>query len=87
MNDEMQVQFIDTVLAMKHAMVLISGYACEEYKRLGENGWQQVDMTISTTGGDHKPKEKVESLWFNYDLKEMESTEEHLKTLFTEFDA
>lgn len=83
MDDDMQVKFIDTVLAIKNAMVLISGYDCDEYKRLGKNGWQQIDMTISTTGGDHKPKEKIESLWFNYDLKEIESPQEHLTTLFT----
>lgn len=84
MDDEMQVKFIDTVLGLKNAMVLISGYDCKEYKRLVENGWNKVDMTVHTTGGDHKSKDKVESLWFNYELKEMESTKEHLTTLFTD---
>jgi len=84
MDNDMQASFIDMLLNIKNAMVLVSGYGCKEYERLVENEWNKMDMTISTTGGDHKPKEKVESLWFNYELKEIETTEEHLTTLFTE---
>jgi hypothetical protein len=41
-------------------------------------------MTVSTTGGDHKAKEKVESLWFNYDPSEKPEEKNKERSLFDE---
>jgi DNA adenine methylase len=66
MNDEIQINFIDTVINCKNAKILISGYDCELYKRLTDNNFIKINFTVNTTGGDYKPKQIIESLWKNY---------------------
>ena len=64
-SPEQQKQLIDTLLVNK-AKVLLSGYTCVEYERLTNAGWQKIDFTVNTIGGDMKPKSKIETLWKNY---------------------
>lgn len=67
MNNDMQEEFIDACIKAK-CRLLISGYNCEAYKRLEDNGFKRIDFIVHTIGGDMKKKDKVESLWLNYDI-------------------
>lgn len=64
-TNEQHEKFIDFVLTLK-AKVLISGYACEAYKRL-EPKFRRIDFTVNTIDGNFDRKTKVESLWKNYE--------------------
>jgi len=66
MDNEAQTKFIDTLIKIKHAMVLVSGYDCDEYGRLDEAGWTKSKIIVHTISGDRKPKDKTEYLWQNY---------------------
>lgn len=61
MNDLEQQRFLNTVLSLKNAKVLISGYDCKEYSILEENGFSKVQFI----GSESK---KVETLWMNYTI-------------------
>lgn len=63
-TDEQHEKFIDCVLTLK-AKVLISGYACEAYKRL-EPHFKRIDFNVNTIDGNFEPRTRVESLWKNY---------------------
>lgn len=66
MGDELQEKFIDACINAK-CKILISGYDCELYKRLEENGFKKVEFIVHTMSGDHKTKkDKTECLWMNY---------------------
>lgn len=66
MNDDEQEIFIDECINAK-CKILISGYDCEVYKRLEENGFHKIKFVVHTMSGDHKTKkDKVECLWLNY---------------------
>lgn len=66
MEDEDQECFIDSCINAK-CKVLISGYDCDAYKRLEENGFKKVEFVVHTMSGDHKTKkDKIECLWMNY---------------------
>lgn len=65
MSNEQQIEFLNTCINSK-AKLLISGYACDEYKILEENGFSRIDFEVKTMGGDFKPKIKIESIWKNY---------------------
>ncbi len=66
MDDEKQKQYIDILLNIKNAKMLVSGYDCEEYKRLVKNNWQKIDFKVKTVDGNFNPKTKIETLWKNY---------------------
>jgi len=66
MSNEQQKAFIDTVLGLKHAKILISGYNCPEYARLEKHGMEKIEIKVKTQDGNRKPKNKVEVLWRNY---------------------
>lgn len=66
MSNEQQKELIDTLLGFKNAKVLISGYNCNEYKRLVSGGWEMVEFRVNTQDSDMKPKTKTEFLWKNY---------------------
>lgn len=69
MDDETQERFIDECINAK-CKILISGYDCEAYKRLEENGFTKVEFTVHTMSGDRKTKkDKVECLWMNYNVE------------------
>lgn len=68
MTNVQQSLYIDTLLKVQNAKVLVSGYNCQEYERLCEGGWQRVDFDVNTIDGARKSKVKTESVWYNYDL-------------------
>lgn len=57
--------FLTTVIESK-AKILISGYDCDLYNILTENGFTKVDFEVKTISGNFTPKTKVETLWKNY---------------------
>jgi DNA adenine methylase len=66
MNDDQQKELIDTLLNLKDAKIILSGYDCEEYQRLVDGGWKKIDRTINTVSGTLKAKTKTEVLWMNF---------------------
>ncbi len=65
MSPEQHHKFRQTVID-SHAKILISGYDCEEYGILLDNGFTKVQFDVKTIDGNFKKKTKVETLWFNY---------------------
>lgn len=65
MEDEQHTKFLDTVIKSK-SKILISGYDCEMYNRLTENGFEKINFEVKTIDGAFKKKTKVETLWKNY---------------------
>ena len=66
MNDDEQENFIDECINAK-CKILISGYDCDAYKRLEENGFIKIKFIVHTMSGNRKTKKnKVECLWMNY---------------------
>lgn len=57
--------FLETVINSK-SKILISGYDCELYDTLTENGFTKIDFEVKTISGNFKPKTKIETLWKNY---------------------
>jgi DNA adenine methylase len=55
----------DMVINSK-AKIIISGYDCELYDTLVENGFQKIQFDVKTTSGNFEAKCKVETLWLNY---------------------
>lgn len=71
MNDSQQEQFIDALLGIRHANVLVSGYDHPLYNHLVDAGWRKEQFVINTTDGTRKKKKKKETLWMNYDAVQM----------------
>lgn len=65
MNREEHVKFLDVVIKSK-SKILISGYDCELYDILEQNGFKKVHFDVKTISGNFTPKIKRETLWFNY---------------------
>lgn len=65
MSNEQHHEFIELCLK-SNAKILISGYDCEPYDKLIENGWNKIQFNVNTIDGKMKPKTKVETLWKNY---------------------
>ena len=66
MDRDGHIKFLDSVIDSK-AKILISGYDCELYNRLTDNGFIKVHFDVKTVDGNHKPKTKTETLWKNYE--------------------
>jgi len=67
-SDDQHKRFIDIVIEAK-CKILISGYACEEYRRLDDSTlWFTFCFDVKTIDGNHNPKTKKECLWKNYDI-------------------
>lgn len=66
LNNESQDKYLDVLSNVKNAKILVSGYNCERYKKLEDNGYQRYDMEIKTQDTNQKGKSKIESLWKNY---------------------
>lgn len=64
-TNEQQTELVDFLLDTK-MKVLLSGYRCEEYKRLENAGWNSVDFKVNVTK-QGKAKSKIETLWRNYE--------------------
>jgi len=65
MNREKQIEFLDSVIKSK-AKILISGYECELYDILTENGFEKINFEVKTIDGHFNKKTKIETLWKNY---------------------
>lgn len=71
MDNEKQEKYIGVLLGVSHAKVLVSGYDCPLYNKLCGKGWERIDIKVKTIDGNHKPKNKIESLWRNYKTQEV----------------
>lgn len=67
MNNDDHIRFINTVIESR-AKILISGYHCELYNILEENGFKKVSFDVKTISGNFKPKTKTEYLYYNYEI-------------------
>ena len=65
MNRAKQIEFLDAVIESK-SKIIISGYTCELYQRLVENGFEQIEFDVKTITRHMKPKTKIETLWKNF---------------------
>jgi DNA adenine methylase len=65
MDDKTQIKFLNAAIQTK-SKILISGYDCEQYKILTDNGFTKSQFEVKTTSGNFKPITKIETLWFNY---------------------
>jgi site-specific DNA-adenine methylase len=65
MDRDGHIEFLNTVIESK-SKIIISGYDCELYDKLTENGFSKIHFDVNTIGGDFKPKTKVETLWKNF---------------------
>lgn len=65
MDNDKQQEYLNLLLTLK-SKVLISGYDCDAYKILENNGWNKITFDVKTTSGDFKKKTKQETLWKNY---------------------
>lgn len=65
MDRDTHLRFIDTVIN-SNAKILISGYDCDIYDILLENGFSKIKFEVKTIDGNRKPKTKIETLWKNY---------------------
>lgn len=65
MNRDSHIDFIKAVTESK-SKIIISGYDCELYDTLTDNGFKKIKFDVNTTGSDYKPKIKTETLWINY---------------------
>lgn len=66
MDNEQQDNFLESVINCKNAKIIISGYDCEEYDILVENGWEKIKFDVKTQNSNRKGKIKTEVLWKNY---------------------
>lgn len=66
MNDEKQIEFIETLKEIKNAHILLSGYSCELYDTLLDHGFNKEIYEIKTVDGDSSSKIKFETLYKNY---------------------
>jgi len=65
MDRQGHIEFIDTVIKSE-AKILISGYHCDLYDKLMDNGFKRVSFEVKTIDGNFKPKTKTEFLYYNY---------------------
>ena len=59
------IDFLDAVIESK-SKIIISGYECELYDRLTDNGFKKLNFEVKTIDGNFNPKTKIETLWMNY---------------------
>lgn len=65
MDREKHIEFLDVVKKSK-SKIIISGYDCELYNTLIENGFEKIHFEVKTISGNFTPKTKIETLWRNY---------------------
>ena len=59
------IDFLNAVMESK-SKILISGYDCELYDKLSDNGFKKISFEVKTIDGNFKPKTKTEYLYYNY---------------------
>jgi len=65
MNEDGHINFLNAVMESK-SKILISGYDCNLYNRLTENGFKKVQFNVNTVDGKGRPSQKIETIWKNY---------------------
>lgn len=65
MDRESHIDFLNAVIESK-SKILISGYECELYNILEENGFEKINFDVNTIDTNFKPKIKTETIWKNY---------------------
>ncbi len=65
MNREGHIEFLDSVIESK-SKILISGYDCELYNKLTDNGFEKIQFEVKTIDGNFNKKTKTETIWKNY---------------------
>jgi DNA adenine methylase len=65
MDRQGHIDFLDAVIESK-SKILISGYDCDLYDKLTENGFEKIQFEVKTITGNFTPKVKIETLWRNY---------------------
>jgi len=65
MDGDKQDEFLDAVINSK-AKILISGYDCDRYKILTDNGFEKYQFTSHVYDTKNNSTEKIETLWRNY---------------------
>jgi len=59
------IEFLNTVIESK-SKIIISGYDCELYNKLTDNGFIKLNFEVKTIDGNFNKKTKIETLWKNY---------------------
>lgn len=69
MDDDGHRLLLNTIVESK-SKILLSGYDNDLYETIlvKENGWNKHSFEVKTTSGNFKPKTKLETVWFNYNL-------------------
>lgn len=67
MDREGHINFINAVIESE-SKILISGYDCELYDKLTENGFTKIQFDVKTMDGNFNKKTKTETLWRNYSI-------------------
>lgn len=65
MNRDGHINFLNSVIK-SNSKILISGYDCELYDILTDNGFIKHKFDVKTIDGNFKRKTKVETIWKNY---------------------
>lgn len=65
MDKDEHFRFLNTVINNK-SKILISGYDCELYDILTDNGFTKHHFDVNTISGNFEKKVKVETVWKNY---------------------
>ena len=65
MDRKQHEDFLSAVIESK-AKILISGYDCDLYKDLTNNGFEIISFQVNTVDTKFNPKTKTEYLWLNY---------------------
>jgi site-specific DNA-adenine methylase len=68
MSDSQHTELVDICLKSK-AKILLSGYECEEYKKLEDAGWNKELFEVKTVTSNNERKTKTEVFWWNYKLE------------------
>jgi len=68
MDVEKQQEFLNALIGCENAKILVSGYDCEEYDILVDNGWNKISFEVKTQNTNREGKTKVETIWFNYNI-------------------
>jgi DNA adenine methylase len=64
-DSEWHGRFVEKCILSK-AKILVSGYDCDEYKPLEDNGFTKITFDVTVMDGAFRPNDRVECLWKNY---------------------
>jgi DNA adenine methylase len=67
MDNQQHEELVSTIIKSR-SKILISGYECELYNKLTENGFIKTSFEVKTIDGNFKPKTKTEYLYYNYTI-------------------